>query len=332
MQRCLFLKEIMSNILITSAGKRVSLIRAFQKELECLIPDAIVYAADSNQTLSAACQVVDKAFTLPKVSHVQYMDVLIDVCIANNIKVIIPTIDTELELLAANQLRLIENNIYPVISSIELVKQCRDKRKIHNFFEFFGIYTAKEYSKKNYSLPLFIKPIDGSRSVDTYLIQTEKDLTEYHFQNKKLMFLEYIDHELYDEYTCDMYYGKDNELKCVVPRKRIEVRDGEVNKGKTSKNHLFDFLKEKMRIVDGARGCLTAQFFLNKKTNHIVGIEINPRFGGGYPLSYLAGANFPSWIIQEYLLNEPIVYSESWEDNLLMLRYDHEILVKDSDA
>jgi carbamoyl-phosphate synthase large subunit len=31
-----------------------------------------------------------------------------------------------------------------------------------------------------------------------------------------------------DEYTCDAYYGKDSELKCVVPRKRIEVRDGEV--------------------------------------------------------------------------------------------------------
>jgi len=87
-----------------------------------------------------------------------------------------------------------------------------------------------------------------------------------------------------------------------------------------------------MKIVDGARGCLTVQFFLNKKTNHIVGIEINPRFGGGYPLSYLAGANFPGWIIQEYLLNESIEYSETWEDNLLMLRYDHEILVKNSDA
>ena len=332
MQRCLFLKETMSNILITSAGKRVSLVRAFQKELKCLIPDAIVYAADSNQTLSAACQVVDKAFTLPKVSHVQYVDVLIDICIAHNIKLLVPTIDTELELLAANQLRLIENNIYPVISSIGLVNKCRDKRKIHNFFESLGIYTAKEYTKNNYTLPLFIKPVDGSRSIDTYLIHSEKDLTEYHFSNEKLMFLEYIDHGLYDEYTCDMYYDKDGVLKCVVPRKRIEVRDGEVNKGKTSKNRLFDYLKEKMKIVDGARGCLTVQFFLNKKTNHIVGIEINPRFGGGYPLSYLAGANFPGWIIQEYLLNESIEYSETWEDNLLMLRYDHEILVKNSDA
>ena len=109
-------------------------------------------------------------------------------------------------------------------------------------------------------------------------------------------------------------------------------RDGEISKGKTLKNILVSYLKEKMHTVEGAIGCLTAQFFLNESTNRIVGIEINPRFGGGYPLSYLAGANFPAWIIQEYLLNKEIKYSESWENNLLMLRYDNEIIIKNSNA
>jgi carbamoyl-phosphate synthase large subunit len=65
---------------------------------------------------------------------------------------------------------------------------------------------------------------------------------------------------------------------------------------------------------------LTIQFFLNKITRRKVAIEINPRFGGGYPLSYL-GANFPKWIIEEYLLDKKLIYFEDWEDNL-MLRYD----------
>lgn len=61
-----------------------------------------------------------------------------------------------------------------------------------------------------------------------------------------------------------------------------------------------------------------------------MGIEVNPRFGGGYPLSYLAGANFPKWIMEEYLLNKEITDNfNSWESNLLMLRYDNEILVHD---
>lgn len=69
------------------------------------------------------------------------------------------------------------------------------------------------------------------------------------------------------------------------------------------------------------------QFFFNPETKRVIGIEINPRFGGGYPLSYLAGANFPKFIIDEYILNEEIQPFDDWEDNLLMLRYDNEVLV-----
>ena len=75
-------------------------------------------------------------------------------------------------------------------------------------------------------------------------------------------------------------------------------------------------------------GCLTAQFFLNSDNNDIRAIEINPRFGGGFPLSYLAGANYPKWIIEEYGKNQEIHDSfNCWEKDLLMIRYDDEILV-----
>jgi carbamoyl-phosphate synthase large subunit len=124
-----------------------------------------------------------------------------------------------------------------------------------------------------------------------------------------------------------MYYGKDGFLKCVVPRMRIKVRAGEVNKAVTRNNKLVPFLKDRLGYIEGAVGCLTAQFFLGKESNEIIGIEINPRFGGGYPLSYQAGANFPAWLIKEYFLNEPIEYTEDWERDLLMLRYDDEVIV-----
>ena len=122
----------------------------------------------------------------------------------------------------------------------------------------------------------------------------------------------------------------DHKLKCVVPRKRIEIRSGEVNKGKTEKNSLIEYVKEKLGILDGARGCLTAQFFKHKKIKKIIGIEINPRFGGGFPLSYAAGANYPKWIIEEYILGKEIKYFKDWDDKLLMLRYDKELFIKNS--
>ncbi len=316
------------NILITSAGRRVSLVRAFQQELRNSFPNAKVIAADAKPKLSAACHTADDYFEVPRLDNSSYITSLIEKCKEYEISLIIPTIDTELLLLAKHRSVLEANGIQPIIASEDFIQKCRDKRVIHDFFKSHNVDIAKEYTKDNYELPMFIKPIDGSRSVDTYLIKSKDDLTDYHFSNEKLMFLEYIDHDHYDEYTCDLYYGKDHKLKCAVPRKRIEVRDGEVNKGVTVNNELVAYIRKNLDYVDGAVGCLTAQFFKHTTLDRIYGIEINPRFGGGYPLSYLAGANFPKWIIAEYLLHQEIGENfDCWEDNLLMIRYDDEILV-----
>lgn len=317
------------NILITSAGRRVSLVRAFQKELKNFFPRAQVIAVDAKPLLSAACQVADGYFEVPRLDHKDYLEVLVGICKKADIKLVIPTIDTELLLLAKNKQFLADNGIIAVVASIDFVKKCRNKREIHKFFESHGVNVAKEYTKDDYELPMFIKPYDGSRSVDTFLIRTKEDLTDYHFENEKLMFLEYLDHSLYDEFTCDLYYSADHNLKCIVPRKRLEVRDGEVYKALTSNNYLVPYIKDHLGHIDGAVGCLTAQFFKHKTDDSkVYAIEINPRFGGGYPLSYLAGANFPKWLIQEYVLNESIPESfDVWEDELLMIRYDDEILV-----
>jgi carbamoyl-phosphate synthase large subunit len=316
------------NILITSAGRRVSLVRAFQKELKAIFPEGKVMTTDNNTKLSAACHESDLAFDIPLVCDKNYIDCLIDICKANGIKLIIPTIDTELKVLASKKEQLLKHGITPIVASEAFVKLCRNKRDIHTFFTDNGIKIAKEYSKYDYKLPLFIKPINGSRSVDTYLINTHEDLTEYHFKNDDLMFLEYLDHNEYQEYTCDLYYDQSHYLKCAVPRERIEVRDGEVNKCATEKGALLAYIKEKLNYIDGAIGCLTAQFFKHKTTGEIYGIEVNARFGGGYPLSYFAGANYPKWIINEYLAEQSAPeFFDDWKENLLMLRYDHEVLV-----
>jgi carbamoyl-phosphate synthase large subunit len=317
------------NILITSAGRRVSLVRAFQKELKAIFPQGQVMTTDFNIELAAACHISDKAFQLPLVDDSNYLNCLIDVCLNNNIKLIIPTIDTELHLLAKHSKSLLKKGIIPIISSQKFIDICRNKRNMNAFFLDNNIPVAKEYSKYDYTLPLFIKPQNGSRSVDTFIIYNHEDLTEYHFKNPDLMFLEYLDHADYEEFTCDLYYDKHHNLKCVVPRKRIEVRDGEVNKGLTDKNELVNYIKTHLSQIDGAIGCLTSQFFKHKENGTIYGIEINARFGGGYPLTYLSGANYVKWILEEYLLNQDIAFFNDWESNLLMLRYDDEILVHD---
>lgn len=316
------------NILITSAGRRVSLLQAFQKELEKSVKDGKVFAADANPILSAACHIADGYFEVPRLDDKSYIESILQECIQRDIKLIVPTIDHELLLLAEHKQLFADKGITVLVSDPDLIRKCRNKKLTQEFFESKNIPVPKEFKKDDYRLPLFIKPIDGSRSVDTYIIHSKEQLTDYHFENEKLLFFEYLDHDVYDEYTCDLYYDCKHQLKCAVPRKRIEVRDGEVNKGLTCNNALVGFLKQHLGLLQGAVGCITAQFFMHRETEKIFGIELNARFGGGYPLSYLAGANFPKWILEEYYHQKQVEDQfDCWEDNLLMLRYDSEVLV-----
>lgn len=315
------------NILITSAGKRVSLIKAFKSELKCLCPEGKVYTTDINPDYAPACHVSDGAIKVKRIGDAAYMTDLLAICKQNSIRLLIPTIDTELLTLAKNKMMFAEHGIHIVISSSIFVQKCRDKRIINDFFLKNGIDIPKQFDKDNLQFPMFVKPFDGSLSVDTYLIKSREELTEYHFANEKLMFMEYIDPSNFSEFTVDMYYGRDSIVKCIIPRKRIETRAGEISKGLTLKNSIVEFLKDRLNKIEGACGCLTLQLFFNARTNQILGIEINPRFGGGFPLSYLAGGNYPRWLILEYLMGEELTYRDDWESELLMLRYDDEIIV-----
>jgi len=317
------------NILITSAGRRVSLVKAFKKELTKYFPGGQVFAADMKPDLSSACRVSDNYFLVPRVTDPSYCETIIGICKKNEIKLVIPTIDTELVTLAENLDYFRNNNIEPVISELDVMLTCLDKRKTLNYFDSIGFPRTKEIDPENPEFPIFVKPFDGNSSIGTQLIKNGSQLTDELTGDEKLMFLEYLSPEKYFEVTIDLYFDKNHLLKCAVPRERIEVRSGEVSKSVTRKNNLYEMVCSKFSFCEGFRGCITLQVFRNRLTNEIYGSEINPRFGGGYPLSYLAKANYPEMIIKEYLLNEDLPFFSDWISNLLMLRYDDEIIVYD---
>lgn len=315
------------NILITSAGQRVSLVKSFQSELKKSSADAKVFTADLNPILAPACHVSDGYFKVSRVTEDSYIDELIKICIENNIKLIIPTIDTELLTLSINSEKFDLNNITALVSNYDFIQKCRDKRLTNQFFQDNNIEIPKQYSLGDLKFPVFVKPCDGSLSKGIFIANSQDEIKLEHRNNEKLMYMELISSEDYDEYTVDCYYDKHANLKCVVPRQRLVVRAGEVNKAVTRKNFIVEHFFRHISNLDGARGCLTIQVFLHKHQPIIKGIEINPRFGGGYPLTYLSGANYSKWVLEEYLLNKSISVFEEWENNLLMLRYDAEVLV-----
>jgi carbamoyl-phosphate synthase large subunit len=317
------------NILITSAGRRVSLVRAFKNELVKLFPRGKVFTADMKAELSSACRKSDGYFSVVRVTDTAYSEDLIEICKNNNIKLVIPTLDTELISLAENINLFIDNGIQVVISSLEMVKICRNKKKLFQYFDSIGFPRTKEIDSENPEFPIFVKPIDGSSSIGTMVIKEKSQYSKVLLEDTNLVFLHYLSPLDYTEFTIDLYYNRQNKLICAVPRERIEVRSGEVSKSVTRKDNLYTAILEVFSKCKGFTGCITLQVFRRKNTDEITGIEINPRFGGGYPLSYLAGANYPEYLIREYLLNEKIEFFEDWICNMLMLRYDDEIIVYD---
>lgn len=316
-----------TNILITSAGKRVVLTRMFQTELKKKFPEAKVYTTDINPEMAPACIESDGYFKVPVVTDKNYMETLLSICIKHQIGLIVPTIDPELIVLSNEIERFKELGIHIIVSSPDIISYCRDKRKTSQFFEEHRIRVPETRDIHHPKYPIFAKPYDGSRSVGIHVIRDENDLSRDILNNPKLMFMEYIDKTEYKEFTVDMYYGKDNRVKSIVPRERIEIRTGEINKGITRKNYLVDYLKERLGYLPGVIGCICIQFFYRESDNDVVGIEVNPRFGGGYPLSCYAGANYPALLIEEYFCNQAIEYSDNWKNNTLMLRYDADVIV-----
>lgn len=319
------------NILITSAGRRVSLVKAFRNDLNARIPGAKVFTAEMNPEWSAACRISDGYFVLPRVTDTEYIQLLLDLCIREDVGLVVPTIDTELLVLAANVDLFAASGITLAVSDLSLVSRCRDKRNTNALFLELGIDVPRPIDKHQPSFPLFIKPYDGSLSKDILLVRNASEWRESFLENEKLMFMEYLHPDDYQEFTVDAYFDKQGMLKCLVPRRRIEVRGGEISKGRTEKGALYESLRNSFNHIPGARSCLTMQFFEHRKSGRIVGIEINPRFGGGYPLSYAARASYPAFLIEEYLLGGEMSFFEDWVDRRVMLRYDAEVILDAED-
>ena len=300
------------NVLITSAGRRVSLVKNFQKHSK-------VFCCDMNPMLSSACQVSDGYFKVPRVTDEKYLDELKKICKENDIKIIIPTIDTELSILAKVKKEFLKEDIFIAVSSVEICDTFYLKTTTENFFKKAGVNTPKIVNLKTAKYPLFAKLDNSSLSVGAMRVDSYEEAIKL---KGNYVFQEFIEGV---EYTCDVFFDKDSKIKCIVPRERIEVRCGEVNKARTNKDKtILDEIKKLEPYLKGAYATLTIQLF--KTNDKIYFIEINPRFGGGYPLSYLAGADYAKMLIDDYL-GKKLDYFEGWKDNLIMLRYDSEVLV-----
>lgn len=316
------------NILILSAGRRVELVNCFKSARDKLKINGKVYAADISTT-APALYFADKYFIIPRISADDYIDSLINLCNDNNISLIVPTIDTELEKLAENKEKIEKTTKARVlISDFKAVSICCDKFKTAKFFDENGfgyprVISQNDIETDNYKFPLFIKPLNGSSSINAFRVNNKKQLD---------FFIDYVNDPIVQEcvkgkeYTIDCFLDFDGNIITVVPRLRIATRSGEVLKGKIEKNvQIIEDVKRLLKSF-GFIGQITVQCFLCDDGN-IKYIEINPRFGGGAPMSIMVGADSPENLYR-LLMGEKLVYNENYEDNVIISRFDNSVKVQ----
>jgi len=314
-------------VLFTCIGRRVSLLNSFRRAARQLKINARFFGTDTTE-LSSALQLCDKGFLVKPTTHAGYIKQLLTIVKTNRVKLLVPTVDLDLKLLAQNKPRFAAMGCRVLVSLPEVVDICQDKRKTYRFLLKNGFDTpvtvsvAAALSKGKLGWPCFIKPWDGYASRGNAVVNNRKELLFFGKKVPNAICQEFVRGA---EHTCDVYVDFNMKVRCVVPRRRIESRAGEVSKGQVAKHR--GIMREAARLVErlgAGPGVITLQLFLTSD-DKVKFIEINPRFGGGVPLSIKAGANFPKWILQELLGRKTKIRFDGFRDNLIMLRYDSEV-------
>ena len=324
------------NILFTCIGRRVSLLESFRRAARRLKINASFLGTDTTE-LSPALQLCDRQFGVKPTTHPGYIKQLLSIVKANKVTLLIPTVDLDLKSLSQNKPKFAALGCHVLVSDPAVIDICQDKRKTYKFLHknnfdtpaTASIRTALKNSKSSIvnsksetRFPLFLKPWDGYAGRGNAVVNNRRELLFYARRIPNPICQELVKGI---EYTCDVYVDFDMKVRCVVPRRRIEVRAGEVSKGQVAKNRRI--MNEAVTLVEklgAGPGVITLQLFLTGD-DKLKYIEINPRFGGGAPLSIKAGADFPKWILQELTGGKPNIRFDGFKDGLIMLRYDSEV-------
>jgi carbamoyl-phosphate synthase large subunit len=304
------------NILFTCAGRRNYLIEYFRAALGT----KSVIAATDKYISASAFAAADKAFIVPSIYESNYIESIKDICVKEKINAVIPLNDLELPIMAAANDQFKKLGIVLVISSEKVINICFDKWKTYEFAKSYGIkmpntYLSLEEAKaaiqiKELTFPVALKPRWGSASIGLTFAQNEEELNlayrllKLQLPNTILAEASKANMEksiLIQERMNGKEFGIDilNNFNCkpvqVFIKEKLSMRAGETDGSILRNNPILESLSLKIGESLGHVGNLDCDVFEMKGQYYLM--DLNPRFGGGYPFSQISGARYPDAII-----------------------------------
>lgn len=308
------------NILITAASRRVPLVLAFREGLKSLGIPGTVIAADVNP-MSPAAHFCDRAYRVPLSFDPGYLAAITAICDGEKIGLIVPTIDDELPLFGAAAADFAERGVRVAVSPRSTALLCDDKFATCTHLRKAGVAAAESFLPAHLPakppIPAFVKPRRGRGSVLAFPARSAKELAFFVAYVPDPVVQEYLDGP---EFTIDVMCDFSGRPLSIVPRQRVVIRSGVMDRGCTVNDPV---------LIDLARACASAMTFvgpINIQCRKVKGrpivFEINPRFSGGIPLTIEAGADFPRMLIQLALGQRIDPMIGQFRDGLWMSSYE----------
>lgn len=314
------------NVLLACAGRRNYLVDYFSAALH---GRGKVFAADCSAD-APAMREADEAFGVPPVSDPDYCERLLEICAKHGVDLLVPLNDLELPLLAAQNGRFLEIGTKVLISSPGVVETCFDKWATAQFLARQNIPGPKTYrtlpdacaalETGALSFPLILKPRWGSASIGVDVVFDNGELeTGYEMIKTRLkrtilasvsadpesvLIQEHLEGQ---EMGMDVLNDFNGNHVATFARAKLAMRSGETDRAITVEEPELNKWGARLGQALAHVGVLDCDLFKGPKGCHV--LEMNPRFGGGYPFSHAAGANIPA-VLMAWLEARPV--EDAW--------------------
>lgn len=314
-------------ILILSCGTRYKLIEYFKDRNNGFNK---VVATDCSE-YAPALYIADSFYVVPRMNEPTYLDKLYQICQNEHIDVILPLQEEELLLIAKERAKFEQIGILVAISGYEQLKLCKDKYELSSYLNDREIPAIKTFlaedilKEENWTREVFVKPRYGAGSVGAIKVGSRQFLEALVKENdsEQLVVQPYIEGK---EYGVDVYVDYiSGEIVTVFCKEKLRMRAGETEKSRSVKILQIEKLVSEAVLKLGLKGALDMDIFECQGKYYI--LEINPRFGGGYPHAYECGINFPKMLAVNAKKEKNCCGEWDYEENVIALKFSDIITV-----
>jgi carbamoyl-phosphate synthase large subunit len=284
------------NILVTAASRRVPLVQGFKSALRALDVPGSVIVTDVNP-LSPAVYFADRAYRVPMATEPNYIAEVMAICAAEHVCLAVPTIDDEVPLFGAARDAFQAMGVLAACSSETTAATCNDKFETCRVLREHGVAAAESFLPDqlpaDLTFPLFIKPRVGRGAVGAFPVRSQRELDFFREYVNEPVLQEFLSGP---EFTIDVLCDFNGRPLSIVPRERVVIRAGVIDRGRTVRSEALIALAEAACRVIPFAGPINIQ--CRMRGDMPVIFEINPRFSGGIPLTISAGADFPQFLVK----------------------------------